>query len=105
LKYLALDPEGIEFGHSNLAGYLDASGGDPRKALAHRLAAAVVGFQTGSPNDYRLADVPPGLSFAEVDSILGEIDGVHLADLVARLPQRAPDGQAALDEVLRGSVG
>jgi len=42
----------------------------------------------------------PG-EFTQVCQIVDQIDGVHLADLLARLPQRAPDGQAAMDQVLR----
>ena len=39
-------------------------------------------------------------SFTEVCEIVDQIDGVHLADFVTRLPRRAPDGQAAMTEVL-----
>ena len=36
----------------------------------------------------------------QVCGIVGQVQGVRLADLVAQLPHRAPDGQAAMDEVL-----
>ena len=39
-------------------------------------------------------------SFTEVCEIVDQIDGVHLANFVTRLPRRAPDGQAAMTEVL-----
>jgi len=108
-KYLAADSE-VGVSHNNLAGYLQRSGGDPQRIWAHCLAAAVIVYQTGSghlttwlqPLGGLLAAEPvaaPG-EFSQVCQIVDQIDGVHLADLLARLPQRAPDGQAAMDEVL-----
>jgi len=110
-KYLAADPEAIGVSHNNLASYLQRAGGDPQRIWAHCLAAAVLDYQTGSGYLARdlqslaglLAARPvavPG-EFTQVCQIVDQIDGVHLADLLARLPQRAPDGQAAMDEVLR----
>ena len=110
-KYLAADPEAIGISHTNLASYLRRAGGDPQRIWAHRLAAAIIDYQIGSGYLARdlqtlaglLATKPaaaPG-EFSQVCQIVDQIDGVHLADLLARLPQRAPDGQAAMDEVLR----
>jgi len=110
-SYLAADPEPIGSDHTNLANYLQRAGGDPQQIWAHHLAAAVIGYQTGSGHlarDLRalaglLAAEPaavPG-EFSQVCQLVDQIDGVHLADLLARLPQRAPHGQAAMDEVLR----
>jgi tetratricopeptide (TPR) repeat protein len=110
-KYLAADPEPIGVSHHNLAFYLQRAGGDPQQIWSHRLAPAIIGYQTGSGSLAAhlralaglLATEPaaaPG-EFTQVCQIVDQIDGVHLADLLARLPHRAPDGQAAMDEVLR----
>ncbi|MCA1672903.1 MAG: tetratricopeptide repeat protein, partial [Actinobacteria bacterium] len=109
-SYLAADPEaGVS--HTNLANYLQRSGGDPQRIWAHRLAAAIIDYQTGGgylASDLqalaRLLAAEPAAApgeFTQVCQIVDQIDGVHLADLLARLPQRAPDGQAAMDQVLR----
>jgi len=108
---LTADPEAIGVSHNNLARYLQRAGGDPQQIWAHLLAAAVIAYQTGSgflAMDLQtlarlLATEPaaaPG-SFTQVCQLVDQIDGVHLADLLARLPHRAPNGQAAMDEVLR----
>jgi len=110
-NYLTADPEAIGGSHTNLASYLQRAGGDPQQIWAHHLAAAVIAYQTGSGQlsgrlqalAGLLADEPaaaPG-EFTRVCQIVDQIPGVHLAELLARLPQRAPDGQAAMDEVLR----
>lgn len=111
LRYTVGDPDGIAVSHFNLADSLQHGGQGPTVALAHRLACAVIEFQAGSG---RLANTlgvlardlagfdgdPPG-SFAELCGLTDQTDGVHLAQLVDRLPKRAPDGEAALAEVLR----
>jgi hypothetical protein len=109
--YLAADSDTIAAGHHNLAEYLDRDGQKPRQIWAHRLAAAIIGYQTGSG---RLPDWPRALArllathpaaaprtFTEVCQIVDQIDGVHLADLLIQLPQRVSDGQTAMTEVLR----
>ncbi|MGC4819797.1 hypothetical protein [Micromonospora sp. DT63] len=111
LGYAAGEPDGIGVSHTNLALYLNRYGGERQQVWAHRLAAAVIGYQTGAGEltgrvralARLLArdEAPPPAAFADVCRIVDQVDGVHLADLVARLPARAPDGQAALDEVLR----
>jgi tetratricopeptide (TPR) repeat protein len=79
-KYLIGDPETIGISHFNLASYLDRAGGQPQQAGAHRLAAAVIGYQTGSG----------GLLTAGVLEALGQ--------LLARDPAAVP---ATLAEVCR----
>ena len=111
LNYLAADPDVIGAGHNNLASYLARDGREPPQIWAHRLAAAVISYQTGSGNlPGRLRGLAGLLTthaaaapetFAQVCQLVDQIDGVHLADLLARLPRRAPDGQAAMIEVLR----
>ncbi|MBA2696295.1 MAG: hypothetical protein H0U62_10795, partial [Actinobacteria bacterium] len=109
-SYLAADPD-AGGSHHNLADFLQRAGGDPQQIWAHHLAAAVIAYQTGSGFLARclwtlarlLATEPapaPG-SFTQVCQIVNQIPGVHLADLLARLPQRVPDGQTAMDHVLR----
>jgi hypothetical protein len=109
--YLAADPDSISTSHHNLADYLDRDGRQPWQIWAHRLAAAIISYQTGNgqlPN--RLGALTRLLAthleaapktFTVVCQIVDQIDGVHLADLLAQLPQRAPDGQTAMTEVLR----
>ncbi|MGH8903855.1 MAG: AAA family ATPase [Egibacteraceae bacterium] len=111
LHYTAGDPDGIAVSHFNLATYLQSTGQGAGLVAAHRLASAVIWFQTG---EGRLADTLrvlaqdlagfdgdlPG-SFAELCRLVDQVDGVHLAQLVDRLPKQAPDSDAALAEVLR----
>ncbi len=110
LRTGAADPEaGVS--HTNLALHLQRAGGDPQQIWAHHLAAAVIDYQIGSGQLTSRLRALAGLlaaqpvaapgEFTQVCQIVDQIDGVHLAELVARLPQRAPDGQAAMDEVLR----
>ncbi len=110
-KYLAADPEVIGGSHHNLAGYLQRGGLDPRQVWAHRLAAAVIYYQIGGGHLADSLEALAGLlaadpaaapdTFPQVCQTVEQVDGVHLADLLTRLPHRAPDGQTAMDEVLR----
>lgn len=76
--------------------------------LAHRLAAGALFLQIGS-GKIRLTlrnlagpPLPPSPpSFAEVAAQVEKTDGVRFRELFARLPARAPDGDAALVEVWR----
>jgi hypothetical protein len=88
-------------------------GKDPAAALAHQLAAGIIGYQMGSgrltgwlhaltrhlARSGEAASLPA--SFAELCAVVGQVEGVRLAKLVARLPRRAADGDQALAEVLR----
>jgi tetratricopeptide (TPR) repeat protein len=108
--YLAADPDAIATSHRNLAIHLHRSGHDSRPICAHRLAAAMITYQTGSG---RLAeelerlgellaaepDAAPG-SFDQLCHTLHQIDGVNLAELLTRLPQRAPDPDTTMTHVL-----
>ncbi|MDQ2707394.1 MAG: CHAT domain-containing protein [Actinomycetota bacterium] len=110
-KYLAADPEAIGGSHHNLATHLQDGGLDPRQVWAHHLAAAVIHYQIGGGHLTDSLEALAGLlaadptaapnTFAQVCQTVEQVDGVHLADLLAHLPQRAPDGQTAMDEVLR----
>jgi hypothetical protein len=103
-KYLAADPDAIMTSHHNLASYLDRDGADRQQVWAHLLAAAVIAYQTGSG---QLTPVIRGLagllaahgpsaaprSFPRVREIVDQVEGVHLAGLLNRLPRRAPDNR------------
>ncbi|HEX5402870.1 MAG TPA: hypothetical protein VFX16_11290 [Pseudonocardiaceae bacterium] len=99
---MAFDPQQVALSHHNLANHLRGAAGDIGQIWAHFLAAAVVTYQMGGDiSSYVQLGARPRTTFAEIASIVSEVDGVHLADLVDRLPKRAPDGQAALDEILK----
>ena len=109
--YLTGDPRAITVDHHNLAAILQRTNADLRHIWANYLAAATARYQTG---DGQLAtdltaisrllathpDTAP-TTITEVTTTVDHIDGVHLADLLTRLPGRAPTPQAAMDEVLR----
>lgn len=114
-SYAAADPDGIGVGHHNLANYLQRGGADPGRVGAHRVAAGVVGYQTGSgalggrlAALGRLLSTTDGArvprSFGRVCALVGEVEGVDLAGLVARLPRRAPDGHTAVAAVLAAAA-
>jgi hypothetical protein len=111
LKYVAGLPDAIAVSHFNLSNYLVRHEGDPSEALAHRLAAAVIDYQTSSGGlastmrvlathlaEWGERTVP---SWQEVCERVDRREGVHLAGLVGRLPARAADGPAALAEIIR----
>ncbi|HEX9356541.1 MAG TPA: CHAT domain-containing protein, partial [Streptosporangiaceae bacterium] len=110
-SYLARDPREIQIRHRYYADILLRQAADPVQIWAHRIAAAVISYQTGGLGTTAIEGLsallyesgPPGsaTSFTEVCAITDQVAGVHLADLITRLPARAPDGQTAMDEVLR----
>jgi tetratricopeptide (TPR) repeat protein len=111
-KYAAGDPDSVAISHHNLANYLRRAGGEPALVVAHRLAAALLSYQTGSGRlgatlrtlTGELAEfggqAVPG-SFAVLCARVGQVEGVRLSELLARLPGPAADGDQALAEVLR----
>jgi tetratricopeptide (TPR) repeat protein len=112
-KYLFGDPEGCAISHFNLANRLMVSG-PPQVALAHRLAAIIIAFQTGSGRlqsrldtlafhlSHNMPDPPPlPASFDELCRTVEAVEGVRFRELFERLPKHAPTGEAALAEVLR----
>lgn len=108
LHYAIPSPAEVARSHRNVALCLDLLHAEPEVTWAHLAAAAVVEFQIGVPSDHlavigSLLREQPTVprAFDQVCAIVGGLDGVRLADLVERLPRRAPDGQVALDEVLR----
>ena len=111
--YLAGDPEDCTASHFKLANYLRDAGGPPVVALAHRLAAALIRFQTASgklPSTLQalardladfIASPPLPADFAALCAIVEQVEGVRFRDLFERLPKdQAADGDAALQQVL-----
>lgn len=107
-RYQAGEPEDCAISHNNLSNYFERSSAPPTAILAHRLADALICFQTVSGtlaitlrNLARTPLPPTPPPFAEVATQVEEMDGVRFRELFARLPSRAPDGDAALAEVWR----
>ncbi|MFI6564043.1 CHAT domain-containing protein [Streptomyces sp. NPDC050534] len=111
LTYTTGDIAHIGITHHNLANYLNGYPHQTELVWAHRLAAAVIAYQTNSgllhgrvsaiARLLRVSDAPPPpATFGQVCAIVDQIDGVYLAALAAQLPRRAQDEQAAMDEVL-----
>jgi tetratricopeptide (TPR) repeat protein len=112
--YHAGRPEHCASGHFNLANYLMRGGGDPQAALAHRLASAVIRFQTGSGRlenalqalSRDLASFSPNrpplpANFDEPCEIVERVEGVRFRGLFSRLPtDNASTGDEALQKVL-----
>jgi hypothetical protein len=116
LKYRGSDPEAIAVSHYNLANYLIKAGQDMQVVWAHRMAAALIRYQTGSPrlgaslqSISRLLGqrgdgrVQP-LSFNDVCLTMDSVAGVRFTELFALLPARADSGPAAIDEVMRSTA-
>jgi tetratricopeptide (TPR) repeat protein len=113
-KYHAGQPADCAISHFNLANCFIRSGEQPRAALAHRLTAALICFQT---SDGRLPqtlqalslhlasfspDAPPlPANFDELCGIVEQVEGVRLRALFSRLPaDNAATGDGALQKVL-----
>ena len=111
LSYAIGEPDGIASSHQNLAIDLPFTG-DRLGALSHSLASAIIRYQSYSGvlhepiRNVALDLASPGhaappASFAELCATVEQIPGVRFAELVAGLPTRAADGEAAFAEVLR----
>lgn len=100
--------------HYNHSTYLMKAGEDQNSVIAHRLASAIIEYQTESRSlngtlnvlaDYfsKMApDEPPvPHSFDSMCEIVGTTEGVYFKDLVDRLPPTAPNGDEALRVVIR----
>jgi len=105
-KYQAGEPESCTVSHCNLANYLERQGADPAAVLAHRLADAVICYQSQSGglattlHNLANANLPPTRpAFADVVKRVEAIEGVRFQALFDRLPRTAPDGDAAIAAV------
>jgi len=113
-KYLAGEPETCATSHFNLANYLMRSRREPPAALAHRVAAAIIEFQTSAGGLANTLDAlslhlasfapdPPPLpaNFDELCQLVEKVEGVRFRELFSRLPcDRASTGDAAQQKVL-----
>ena len=102
-KYQAGEPEDCAISHNNLAHYLERVGVAANIVLAHRLAVGLILLQTNSGRlpqliSYLANSSLPANSptFSEVVATVEQIEGVHFRVLFARLPKRAPNGDAAI---------
>jgi hypothetical protein len=109
-KYTAADPEAVGVSHDNLGSYLEKGQADLEVVGAHRIAACVIAFKIGSAGYLRswlaalgrlLAAEPDQVprSFLQVCQLVGQVPGVDLAELFARLPGDA-DTNGAVQAVL-----
>jgi tetratricopeptide (TPR) repeat protein len=105
-KYKAGQPDDCAISHNNLANYLERTGAAPEEVLAHRLAGALLSFQSGSGGlaltlrNLALSDLPDAPpTFDRVVAIVERIEGVRFREMFLRLPRRAPDGDAAIAEI------
>ncbi len=101
--YQSDEPADCAISHNNLSNYLERTGEPRERWLAHRLAAALVSFQTGSGflqttrrNLARSALPPAPPGFDEVADEVERIEGVRFREIFDRLPRTAPDGDAAI---------
>jgi tetratricopeptide (TPR) repeat protein len=102
-SYQAGQPNDCAISHNNLSNYLERAEESQQIWLAHRVAAGIIWLLIGSGNlqiavnNLANSDLPPTPPrFAEVASIVEQIDGVRFAELFARLPRQYPDGDAAI---------
>ena len=111
LEYSALLARRCAMSHFNLANHLTRTSADARLALAHRLASALISYQTNDgelPEDLnavrenlvRVSPNEPPASFDELCRLVEQTEGVRFRDLFSRLPQRAASGDEALRTVL-----
>lgn len=108
--YSDLHPKGCAASHFNLASYLFRTNAGDRVAMAHRLAGALIFYQTNDgdlPNnliavrrDLARAPSGPPATFDELCRLVEQTEGVRFRELFSRLPQRAAPGDEALRTVL-----
>jgi hypothetical protein len=110
LSYAVREPGDVAASHYNLAGYLKRTGAPVDQQWAHRIAGAVITYQTGEGSIDQdllgLAQLLAGAgeeapaTFTHVCAIVDQVEGVHLARLLARIPARASDPDTAMAQVL-----
>lgn len=107
-SYIVYDPEPIMRSHNKIAHYLIRD--NLESAFEHRLAAALISYQTGSDmlpfiikdlcNDLEVLDINAMPSFNQICSELENTEGIRFRELFMRLPKRAEDGDGALRAIL-----
>ncbi|MBX3516616.1 MAG: CHAT domain-containing protein [Rhodospirillales bacterium] len=109
--YLGGDPDDVAISHFNLASAVTCTAAPAQAILAHRLAATLICLQTGdgklaqfvaalASDRARFPDAPPPATFAALCAEVEQVEGVHFAQLFARLPAPFASGDAALAHVL-----
>ena len=109
--YSDLHSKGCAISHFNLANYLFRTDADPRVALAHRLAGALIFYQANDgdlPNNLiavrrdlaRVGPSDPPVSFDELCRLVEQTEGVRFREVFSRLPRRAASGDEALRTLL-----
>lgn len=103
-KYQVNEPENCAISHNNFANYIERSeSAMTDRVMAHRLADGLIclqissgGLSTTIRNLARspLPPMPP--SFAQVCSIVEQIEGVRFREMFAQLPKKASDGDTAI---------
>jgi hypothetical protein len=111
LSYLTGELESIMVAHHSLGNHLTHFPNLASLCWTTMCAAAVIQYQAGGAIGGNVESLSRTLvssrlpddatSFEYLCSVVDRLDGVHFAELAERLPRRAPNGQAALDEVLR----
>ena len=113
-SYAVGEPGDCAISHFNLADYLIRGGGPATDSLAHRLACALIEYQSAAGGltmtlqalSRDLASFAPGepplpADFAALCATVDQVEGVDLAALFHRLPKtRAATGDDALRQVL-----
>jgi len=104
--YQTGQPEHCAMSHGNLATHLEYAQSEPWLVLAHRLAASLIFFQTGLGDLMKSINLLAGSTlpaappmFEQVVATVEQIEGVRFREMFARLPARAPDGDAAIAAV------
>lgn len=108
--YMSGISDTVARGHHNFGHTVARLSDQGGAAWAHWCAGAIITYQAGGDLTFCLRTLghvlttlnPPAevRAFQFVCLTVERVDGVRFADLVERLPRRASDGQAALDEVL-----
>ena len=113
-RYAVGEPDDCAISHFNLANYLMGDGCPPTESLAHRLACALIEYQSAAGMltmtlqalSRHLASFAPGVpplpaDFAALCATVDQVEGVDFAALFDRLPKtRAASGDDALRQVL-----
>jgi len=115
--YLAGDVDNIRISHHNLGEYLRDLAGQPGTALAHHLAAALLGAATGTEgaeDDSALAaaedlkadsDTPVPADVPDLCRRVAAVPGVDLNRLIAGLEQDPQAMQRILEELVKRAHG
>jgi hypothetical protein len=109
--YRQIEPEAASVSHNNLASQLVMAKRDRTEVIAHRLAAALIDFQTESGNLPRTsaalamelkrsgAETLPN-DFESLCARVDSVDGVDFCRICSQLPQAVPTSEEAMEKVI-----